>query len=127
MLRFLLVFSAVGILSNCVDIPPSKPTATDDVGPKPTNAAAIIAHYGNSHYQFVPNDPFTPEEMVLSEPAPISYFEIPFGKKVGWQVISGPDNKRLQYEMELNYTQFTIHNGQIISAVSQDFPFPTPR
>ena len=114
-------------LPNCqMMIPVSKPSATDDVGPKPVNAAAIIAHWGNSRYKFIPNNPFTPEEMVLSEPVPISYFEIPFGKKVGWQVISGPENKRLQYEMELNYTQFIIHDGAVISVTSQDFPFATP-
>jgi hypothetical protein len=114
-------------LPNCqMMIPPAKPSATEDVGPKPVNAAAIIAHWANQRYKFIPSNPFTPGEMALSGPVPISYFEIPFGKKVGWQVISGPDNKRLQNEMELNYTQFVIHNGAIISVVSQDFPFATP-
>ncbi len=113
-------------LSSCISMlesPPSVPTAADDVGPKPVNAAAIALQYANSHYA----PALTADEMVVSEPVQIIYHDLLLGRKVGWQVISGPENERFTRYMELQYTRFIIHDGDLISVVSQDYPFHTPR
>jgi hypothetical protein len=113
-------------LPGCISMlepPPAVPTASDDVGPKPVHAEAIALQYANRHYA----PALTADEMVVSEPVPIVYHDLLLGRKVGWQVISGPENERFTRYMELQYTRFIIHNGDLISVVSQDFPFKAPQ
>jgi hypothetical protein len=130
LLRLTLALLLLGAFPGCISMmegPPSIPTAAENVGPKPRDPGAIIARWANAHYGFIPAAPFTPDEFVFADPKPISYLEIPFGRKVGWQVISGPENKRLQDQIELPYTRFIIHDGHIISIVSQSYAFREPQ
>jgi hypothetical protein len=93
------------------------PLATDDCGPKPQNAQAVAAAWANDHYKFWPSHPFTPEEMIISEPEKVALkmpIWFPVGRPVGWQVILGPENERLMNVVENVYVRLIIRNGAVV-------------
>ncbi|MEI9892866.1 MAG: hypothetical protein WDN28_02850 [Chthoniobacter sp.] len=127
--RSLLVLLTAVALSGCIFLPEPPPTTPSgtEAGPRPTNPRAVIADWANSHYKYMVSSPFTPEEMAISEPTPIVYHDALLGRKIGWEVIIGPDTPRLSRVIEMDYTRFILYRDGIISMVSSDRPFPEVR
>src|SRR6187402_553750 len=125
-LRSLLVLLAVAAFEGCIFLPEPPPTTPSGsaAGPRPTNPRAVIADWANYHYKYMVSSPFTPGEMAISEPTPIVYNDALLGRKVGWEVIIGPDTPRLSKVIEYDYTRFILYRDGIISIVSSETPFP---
>jgi len=130
--RLFSLFLLLAVLPSCISMlepPPARPGPGEDVGPKPSvaEAAEIAARWANQHYAFLPPAPFTPDEFSFTEPTPVVYHDLLMGKAVGWQIILGPENKRLSYMTEMSYTRLIINYGRIVSIVSSDQRFAEPR
>ncbi len=125
-MRYLLVLVFGALLAGCVTL--NDTTAlrpTDDCGPKPTNYREIAARWFNANYSFTPPTPVQPEEFSATEPTKVAASDVLLGRKVGWQIILGPENKIVTNFTNLNYTRLIINRGQIVSVTSSDSPFPT--
>lgn len=117
--RSALILGLALLLSACStdDTTPIRPG--ESYGPKPTNAQEIATRWFNAHY----DPPVAPGELSVSEPTPIAVHDILLGRSVGWQIILGPENKKLTYFTEMSYTRLIIKNGQIISVTWSQTPF----
>jgi len=126
--RCILLLLITCAFSGCLSMlaePPSQPTAAEDVGPKPTNIEWIVANWGNRNYPA--RHAYTAEEFSIPDPKPIVYNEPLLGRKVGWQVMIGPENRRLANDIGYAYTRLIIHGDRIISTVSSSSPFQDPQ
>ena len=124
--RCLLLLLITCVFSGCLSMlegPPSRPTAADDVGPKPTNVDWIVANWATR----TTGSRYTAEELSIPDPKPIVYNEPLLGRKVGWQVMIGPENRRLATEIGYSYTRLIIHGDRIISTVSSSSAFQDPQ
>jgi len=127
-LRLLLVLLAASMLSACavMDTTATAPSPTDDVGPKPANPRQIAADWANAHYIFIPPHPFTADELQITDFKPVSLqmpIWFPIGRKVGWQVILGPENERLAQAIDEPYTRLIIYRDGVIFEEAQNYPF----
>ena len=91
----LVVILLASLLAGCsvMDTTATAPLPTDDVGPKPANPRQVAADWANAHFSFIPSQPFTADELQVSDPIPVSLrmpFWFPVGRKVGWELILGP-------------------------------------
>jgi hypothetical protein len=118
---FVLALSA--LLSACASSDVTPLLATDDCGPKPPNPGKIAADWFNSHYSYTPPTPIRPDELSITAPAKVATKDFLLGRKVGWQIILGPENKLLTNFTELNYTRLIINRDWIVSVTSSDQPF----
>ncbi|MDR3404021.1 MAG: hypothetical protein P4L99_16105 [Chthoniobacter sp.] len=115
------------LLAGCVTTSDTTPLLpSDDCGPKPTNPGEIVAAWFNAHYRYTPPNPVKPEEFSFSEPTKVATADFMMGRKVGWQIILGPENKMVTNFTDLNYTRLIINHGQIVSVTSSDQTF-TPK
>jgi len=120
----LFVIAVSSLLPACVTVSDTTPLlATDDCGPKPTNPGEIVAAWFNAHYRYTPPNPVRPEEFSISEPTKVAIYDFMLGRKVGWQVILGPENKIVKNFTDLNYTRLIINHGRIVSVTSSDDSF----
>ena len=125
--HFLLVIAMVALLAACGTVSDTTPLlAGDDCGPKPTNSREIVAAWFNAHYRYTPPNPVRPDEFSISEPTRVATSDFMMGRKVGWQIILGPENKMVKNFTDLNYTRLIINYGRIVSVTSSDQPF-TPK
>jgi hypothetical protein len=102
------------------------PLPTDDVGPKPRNPREIAADWANAHYSFLPPRLFTAEEMKVSEPTKVSLkmpIWFPIGRKVGWQILLGPENERLVNRAGLSCIRLIVYHDDVIFSEEQNYPF----
>jgi len=127
-LGLLLVILLASLLAACavMNTTATAPLPTDDVGPKPANPRQIAADWANAHYSFIPSHPFTADEMQVSEPKPVSLqmpIWFPIGRKVGWQVILGPENERLAQAVDEPYIRLIVYRDNVIFVEAQNYPF----
>ncbi|HSI13612.1 MAG TPA: hypothetical protein VK961_16320 [Chthoniobacter sp.] len=118
-LRSVVVLSLAILLFACSTDDTTPIRAGEDYGPKPTNPQEIATRWFNSHY----DPPVAPGELSVSEPSRIAVHDILLGRSVGWQIILGPENKKVTYFTEMSYTRLIVKNGQIISVTWSDRPF----
>ncbi len=127
LVRGALVLALSSLLSACMtgsDVTPL--LATDDCGPKPPNCGEIAAYWFNSHYSYTPPIPIRPDELSITEPTKVVTNYLLLGRKVGSQIILGPENTLLTNFTKLNYTRLIINRDRIVSITSSDEPFSTP-
>jgi len=115
----------VALLAACTTSDVTPLLATDDCGPKPSDYKAIAAAWFNTHYHYVPPNPIRPEELSVPEPTKVAALDDMVGRKVGWQVILGPENKNVTNFTDSKYTRLIINRGRIVSVSSSDVPFET--
>lgn len=124
-----LLLLVAGMMAGCgaiMEPQASPPLATEDAGPRPGNARAVVAAWANEHYKFWPEHPFTAEELVVSEPMKVAVkmpIWFPIGHPVGWAVILGPENERLAGSIEEPCTRLIINRDQVIFVESRNYPF----
>ena len=97
--------------------------ASDDCGPKPADYKAIAAAWLNTHYHYVPPNPIRPEELSVPEPVKAATLDEMLGRKAGWQVVLGPENKAVTNFTDSKYTRLIINRGRIVCVTSSDQPF----
>ena len=119
----LLGVMLVLFLSACATSDVTPLLATDDCGPKPENYKQIVAAWFNAHYRYTPPNPVRPDEFSVSEPTRVATVDLMLGRKVGWQVILGPDNTMVSNFTNTSYTRLIINRGQVVSVASSDQPF----
>jgi hypothetical protein len=124
----LLLLALIGFFSGCalVQTESFPPSPADDCGPRPRDPRRIAADWANAHYHFLPAHPFTSEEMRVSEPAKVSLqmpILFPIGRRIGWQVILGPENQRLADANEVPYTLLVIYRDRVIFSEARSAPF----
>ena len=127
-LGLLLAILLATLLAACavMNTTATAPLPTDDVGPKPANPRQIAADWANAHYSFIPSDPFTADEMQVSDPTPVSLkmpIWFPIGRKVGWQVILGPENERRAQAVDEPYIRLIVYRDNVIFVEAQNYPF----
>ena len=122
----LLLVACAFLFPACTTSDTTPLLATDDCGPRPDNYKEIVAAWFNAHYRYVPPNPIRPEEFSTTEPTKVATVDIMLGRKVGWQVILGPENKNVTNFTDLNYTRLIINHGRIVSVTSSDQPFAPP-
>ena len=119
----LLMIAFVALLSACTTSDVTPLLATDDCGPQPKDCKAIAAVWFNAHYHYVPPNPIRPEELAVAEPTRVATIDVMLGRKVGWQVILGPENKMVTNFTDAKYTRLIINRGRVVSVSSSDLPF----
>ena len=119
-----VLFLAVlaGFFSGCVVSSASAPLATDDCGPRPRDPGRVIAAWLNARSLSLSGRPFTAGELSMSEPTKVAFTDLT-RRKAGWQVILGPENRRVVDFTEVAYTRVIIKRDRVISVVSSSFPF----
>ncbi len=126
LLRGALVLTLAAMLSACVSSDVSPLLATDNCGPRPQDPGKIAADWFNSHYSYTPPTPIRPDQLSITAPTKVATRDFLIGRKVGWQIILGPENKLLTNFTELNYTRLIINRDSIVSVTSSDQPFSSP-
>ncbi len=119
----LIVTMFLSLFAGCASSDATPLLASDDCGPKPQNYRQIVADWFNSNYKFTPPTPLRPDEFSVSEPTKAATTDFLLGRKVGWQVILGPENTMLTNFTHLNYTRLIVNRDWIVSIESRDSPF----
>lgn len=117
------IVTLVALLSACATSDLTPLLASDDCGPKPQDYKAIAAAWLNMHYHYVPPNPIRPEELSVPEPTKVATIDDMMGRKAGWQVILGPENKNVTNFTEASYTRLIINRGRVVCVTSSDGPF----
>jgi len=124
--RYLFMILLASLSPACTTSDLTPVLATDDCGPKPQHYKEIAAEWFNVHYRYVPPNPIRPEELSVSPPVQVASVDVMLGRKVGWQVILGPENKMVRDFTDSNYTRLIINHDRIVSVTSSDRPFEPP-
>ncbi|MEP6668880.1 MAG: hypothetical protein ABJF10_07000 [Chthoniobacter sp.] len=122
--NYLWILIGSALLAACATVSDTTPLlVTDDCGPKPTNTGEIVAAWFNAHYRYTPPNPVRPEEFSITEPKKVAISDFMMGRKVGWQIILGPENKMVKNFSDQKYTRLIINRGHIVSVTSSDEDF----
>ena len=122
-IRLLLFATTLALfLTGCLGLTAAAPLATDDCGPKPRAPGRIIAAWLNARTISLSHGPFTAGELSMSEPRKVAVPGLT-GRIVGWEVILGPENRRVVDYTEVAYARAIINRDRVISFNASSFPF----
>ena len=116
----LFIIVLAWLLAACATSDVTPLLASDDCGPKPENPKAIAAAWINAHCRYTPPNPIKPEELSAAEPTKVATIDVMHGRKVGWQIILGPENKAVRDYTDAKYTRMIINQDRIISVTSDN-------
>jgi hypothetical protein len=118
LLLTLLLLTALLPCCTLLEAPPSAPLPGEDVGPKP-DAHAFVARWANENYASSWGPKWTPQELILADPVPVAYNEPLMGRKVGWLIEIGPENRALVNCIGFPTTQLIVNRDRVVSMVSR--------
>jgi hypothetical protein len=92
--------------------PPTAPLPGEDPGPKP-NAHAFVAAWANRNYG-TRSAYWTPQQIIVGEPVAVAYNDPVQGRKVGWMIEIGPENRDLSNCIGFPSSRMIVNRGRVI-------------
>jgi hypothetical protein len=113
-LRLLILLLVATLVPACSMLapPPGPPLPGEDPGPKP-NAHPFVAAWANHNYGS-PGAYWTPQQIIVGEPVAVAYDDPVQGRKVGWMIEIGPENRALSNCIGFPTSRMIVNRGRVI-------------